>query len=73
MIFSFSPYSEYTAASIGANKTSTVPGDDEAVEPLVDMFLNPQKLEAMTDEIKAMRNEFTDNLRKLDLDQVVLI
>ena len=61
---------DYTATSIGADKTSTTSMASASKEPLVDMFLNPSKVAAMNDEIAALRNNFTENLRKLDLDEV---
>ena len=34
------------------------------------MFLNPSKVEALNDEITALRTNFTKNLKELDLDEV---
>ena len=62
--------SDYTATSIGAGKTSTTSTGSSPKEPLVDMFLNPSKVEALNDEITALRTNFTKNLRQLDLDEV---
>ena len=61
---------DYKAASIGAGKTSTSSKASSPKEPLVDMFLNPSKVEVLNDEITALRTNFTKNLRQLNLDEV---